>query len=154
MASRFGARTVQTPSGEEWRVGRRWMTRGLPRWRKVPVGTATTEAALSTPDFGGMDGPAATLAIVVGAVALAVVVIPLLLFGIELIILGLVIGLAILGRGLLGRPWIVEARRATDTSPTYSWSVSGWRRSRQTIDEVVSSLRAGIDPAPAWAKRS
>lgn len=130
------------------------MTRGLPRWRKVPVGTATEEVSFSALEFGGVDSPAAMLVTVVGAVVVAVILIPLLLFGIELIILGLAIALAILGRALLGRPWIVVARRATDTTPTYSWRVSGWRRSRQTIDEVASSLGAGVDPAPAWGEQS
>jgi hypothetical protein len=38
----------------------------------------------------------------------SVVVIPLLLFGIELLIVGLLIAAGILSRGLLGRPWVVR----------------------------------------------
>jgi hypothetical protein len=75
---------VSTPAGEEWRVGRRWITRGRPRWRRVPAGKATGEA-LSLTDPGDPNDLVAALAIVVGAVVVAAIVIPLLLFGIELI---------------------------------------------------------------------
>jgi len=46
----------------------------------VPAGRAAAEA-LSVPDAGSPDDLAAALAIVVGAVVLAVIVVPLLLFG-------------------------------------------------------------------------
>ena len=35
MTVRFKPRAVRAPSGVEWRIGRRWLGRGLPRWRKV-----------------------------------------------------------------------------------------------------------------------
>jgi len=92
----------------------------------------------------------AVLALVAITVA-AVIVIPLLLFGIELILLGLVIAIGITGRTLLGRPWIVKAvplaSQAQDRE--LSWSVVGWRRSNRLIDEVLASLSAGLDPSPA-----
>ena len=77
--------------------------------------------------------------------------IPLLLFGIELILLGLVIAAGITGRTLLGRPWIVKAAPlASDAQDReLSWSMVGWRRSNRLIDEVVASLSDGLDPAPA-----
>jgi hypothetical protein len=40
---------VQTPSGQEWRVGRRWINRELPRWRKVRLDGVSSEAAWSIP---------------------------------------------------------------------------------------------------------
>jgi hypothetical protein len=144
----IGSRSVSTPTGEEWRIGRRWVTRGLPRWRTVPAGKATAEA-FSVPDIGGPDDLAATLAIILGAVVIAVIIIPLLLFGVELIILGFVIAAGILGRGLLGRPWIVEARMTSEPGPAYTWQVSGWRRSARLIDEAATALSAGLEPPPA-----
>ncbi|HST33625.1 MAG TPA: hypothetical protein VLJ80_08920 [Solirubrobacteraceae bacterium] len=141
----LGTRSVSTPTGEEWRVGRRWITRARPRWRRVPGGKATGEA-LSLPDFGDPQDVAASLAIVLGVVVVAVIVIPLLLFGIELIALGFVIAGSIVGRGLLGRPWIVEARPVRASVPTYTWRARGWRHSAQLADEVAAALSAGLDP--------
>jgi len=150
---RLGSSSVRTPAGEEWRVGRRWVTRKRPRWRKVPTGKAAAEA-FSVPDIGGPDDLAVTVAVILGAIVVAVIIIPLLLFGIELILLGLVVAAGIAGRGLLGRPWIVQARRLSETSPAFSWRVSGWRRSARLIDEVTAALSAGLDPSPSQAQES
>jgi hypothetical protein len=143
----IGSTSASTPTGEEWRIGRRWVTRGRPRWRAVPTGKATAEA-FSVPDIGGPDDLAATLATILGAVVIAVIIIPLLLFGIELIILGFVVAAGIVGRGLLGRPWIVEARMTSEPGPTYTWQVSGWRRSARLINEAATTLSAGLEPSP------
>jgi hypothetical protein len=145
------SRSATSPAGEEWCIGRRWVTRGLTRWRTVPAREAAAEA-FSVPDIGGSDNLAATLAIIVGAVVVAVILIPLLLFGIELILLGFVVAAGIIGRGLLGRPWIVEARRLGQEAPDYTWTVSGWRRSSRLIDGVAAALSAGLDPSPAEAQ--
>lgn len=131
-------------------MGRRWITRGRPRWRRVPAGKATGEA-LSLPDFGDPSDLAAALAIVVGAVVVAAIVIPLLLFGIELIVLGFVIAGGIVGRGLLGRPWIIEARPVGASVSTCMWRVRGWRHSARLVDEVAAALSAGFDPPPVDA---
>jgi len=144
-----GTRSISTPAGEEWHIGRRWITRGRPRWRTVPAGKATGEA-LSLPDFGDPHDLAATLAIVLGAVVVAAIVIPLLLFGIELIVLGFVVAGSIVGRGLLGRPWIVEARPPGTSLPALTWRVRGWRRSARLVDEVAAALSAGLDPPPTF----
>jgi ABC-type antimicrobial peptide transport system permease subunit len=148
---RLGSRSVRTPSGEDWQVGRRWITRGLPRWRKVPAGRTTGEA-LSLPDIGGPEDLVISIAVILGAIVVAAILIPLLLFGIELILLGFAIAAAILGRGLLGRPWIVQARREGESTPKLAWQVSGWRGSARLIDEVATALAAGLDPAPAEAQ--
>ncbi len=150
---RLGSSSVCTPAGEEWRVGRRWVMRERPHWRKVPTGKAAAEA-LSVPDIGGPDDLAVTLAVILGAVVFAVIIIPLLLFGIELILLGLVVAAGIVGRGLFGRPWIVQARRMSETAPAFSWRVSGWRRSARLIDEVTAALSAGLDPSLSEAQES
>jgi hypothetical protein len=59
---------------------------------------------------GGPDDFADGIAILIGALVVAVALIPLLMFGIELILVGVLIAAGILGRGLLGRPCVVEAR--------------------------------------------
>lgn len=154
MMPRLGARAVRTPSGEEWRVGRRWIGRRMPRWRRVKMGAIHEEEAanvLSIPDFGGIDDLGAAILILAAVVVVAIVVVPLLLFGIELIVLGLLVAVGVVGRTLLGRPWVVQAVPAADGTDPLTWRVVGWRRSGRLIEEVATSLEAGFDPAPAQA---
>jgi len=142
-------RSLTTPTGVEWTVGRVWVTRPKPRWRKVHAEGAASEAAWITPmPDGGLDELGAWVLIVVGSIVFAVILIPLLLFGIELIILGLLIALGILGRGFFRRPWIVKAS-SVDGSDERAWKVVGLWRSHKVINEVADALRAGIEPAPA-----
>jgi hypothetical protein len=115
------------------------------------IGDAASEAGWSMPDFGSADDLATGLLIAVGALVLAVVLIPLLLFGIELIIVGLVVAAGILGRGLLGRPWVVQATPVDGAGEPLAWRVIGWRRSGRLIGEVSAALTNGLDPTPAEA---
>lgn len=154
---RLRDRTVETPDGVQWRIGRLWVGRRLPRWRRVRLGDATSDAArevawnIPIPDVGSVDDLAVAVVIVVGAVVFAVVLIPLLLFGIELIILGILIAAGILGRAFLGRPWVVRATPNTGHGRALAWKVTGLRRSGRVIDEVAASLINGLTPAPAEA---
>lgn len=146
---RFGARGVDAPDGVKWRIGRRWVNRQLPRWRKVRAGTsADTLASSGVPtDVGSPEDLALVVAIFLGTAVFLVVLIPLLLFGIELVILGLLIAAGIIGRALFGRAWEV---RATPTSgEPLAWRVTGIRRSDRVIDEVATALAAGRAPTPA-----
>jgi hypothetical protein len=150
---RFGTRVVETPAGVQWRIGRLWLSRPLPRWRELHFGDATSEAAwnIPSPELGSLDDLAVGVAIALGVVVFAVVLIPLLLFGIELIIVGLLIAAGILGRGLLGRPWVVRATPTSGHDRTLAWKVVGFRRSARVIDEVAASLSNGLPPVPAEA---
>jgi hypothetical protein len=152
---RIGTRVVRTPAGVEWRVGRRWISRRLPRWRKVRVGKPregdVAEAVLTIPDPGGLDDIGAAILVFVGLVVVVFVVVPLLLFGVELIILGLVLAASIAGRALLGRPWVVQASPVEGDAQVMAWKVSGWRTSARAIGEVATALEAGLDPVPGEA---
>ncbi len=156
----IGARTIQSPSGQEWRIGRRWIGRPIPRWRKMRSRKThkadggridAAEALFSVPDFNGLDDLGAAVFIVLALVVIALVLVPLLLFGIELILLGLLVAAGIVGRTLLGRPWIVQAIPSDDKADTLTWPVVGWRRSTRVIKEVATSLEAGRNPAPVEA---
>jgi hypothetical protein len=144
---------VESPDGVTWRIGRLWVSRSLPRWRKVNLGDAAAEGAWSipVPDVGSVDDLAAVVLIVIGAVVFAVILAPLLLFGIELIIVGLLIAAGILGSSLLGRPWVVRATPAGGRDRALAWRVRGLRRSARVIDEVAASLVSGFPPAPVEA---
>lgn len=144
----LGARVVEAPDGVRWRVGRLWLGRPLPRWRKMTVGDRTGELASSVPfpDGGGPEDFVVYVAVLVGAVVFVFVLIPLLLFGIELVILGILLAAGILGRALLGRPWEVRATPAAGAP--LAWKVRGIRRSARVSDEVAAALARGHAPAP------
>jgi hypothetical protein len=152
MRIRIGSRRVRTPSGVEWRVGRQWSLRGLPRWRRVGIGKGaeqTLDAAWSVPAVdAGSDSLEVLLGGIVVVVVIAVIVIPLLLFGIELITAGLLVAGGIVARSTLGRPWIVLATPSGDPAGALAWEAKGWQRSKQLIDEVAAELAAGLMPSP------
>jgi hypothetical protein len=129
----------------------------MPRWRKMRMGKVRAGDAadvLTIPDFGGLDDIGAAILIIAAAVAVAIIVVPLLLFGIELIALGLVVAAGIVGRTLLGRPWVVQAAPGDDSVHALTWRVVGWRRSARLIAEVAASLEAGLNIGPAEATDS
>jgi hypothetical protein len=146
----MGSRRVRSPSGVEWQVGRRWTSRGLPRWRSR-VGRDADQFldGVSIVDVGGFDSPWVMLAGIVVGIVLVLIVIPLLLFGIELIVAGLVVAGGIAMRSALGRPWIVQATPSGNPSGALSWEIKGWRRSAQLIERVATELAAGLTPSAA-----
>ncbi len=77
-------------------------------------GTDAAETFFSVPNFGGLEDLGVILLVIAALAVFALIVIPLLLFGIELILLGLLIAAGIAGRTLLGRPWVVMATPTSD----------------------------------------
>jgi hypothetical protein len=124
----------------------------MPRWRRVDVGGAASDSAWwSVPDIGSLSDLEVALFLAVAVFVVAVIVIPLLLFGLELIILGVLIAVGVVGRSLLGRPWVVEAVPIAGGERTLTWRVSGWRRSARLINEVADALATGLQPNPTEA---
>lgn len=127
----------------------------MPRWRKMRTGRMrpgdAVEAVSMLPDPGNLDELGVAALVLLGIVVAGIVVVPLLLFGVELIVLGLLVAAGILGRTLVGRPWIVQAAQFAGGSRELSWQVVGWRRSNGLIEEVRTSLEAGLEPSPAAA---
>ena len=148
MAFHVGSRRVRTPSGIEWRVGRRWTSRRLPRWRsRADRDVEQLLDGVSIVDVGSFDSPWVLLAAIVVGVVFVFIVIPLLLFGIELIIAGLAMAGGIAARSALGRHWIVQAMPNGDPSGTLSWETKGWRRSTQLVENITAELSAGLTPS-------
>jgi hypothetical protein len=76
---------------------------------------------------------------------------PLLLLDLELIIVGSVLAASLLGRVVLGRHWLVEARAVSGFAAerVLEWKIAGWRRSRTHIQQIVSELAASNAPGLA-----
>ena len=145
MSLHVRPRSVVTPDGVEWRVGRRWSTRGF-GWTWKRRGVAADAVSGLGQGIGGVDLREGAL-VVVAALAAALIVIPLLFFGLELIVLGALMAAGVVGRVLLRRPWVIEARSSDPLTPGrhLKWHVIG-RKSGKLIDQVVSDLVAGREP--------
>lgn len=134
-------RTVD-PEGNEWVVRRTWVHRKL-SWRgKRGAGDLLDGADLASL---GSDLPVvgvilAAIALLLFAVAAVMFIVPAVVFVVELLIIVAIVGLGLLGRVLFGRPWTVEARRP-DTDQAYEWKVSGWRSSRDLVTSIADQLR-------------
>jgi hypothetical protein len=145
--STFRSRRAVTPDGTEWRVGRRWLTRGMRHnwaWRRKKGGDVADFDLLE--GLPGLDLDEALL-FVAAVLVVLLVLIPLLLFGFELVLVGCVLAASLVGRLLLGRPWLIEARTVTPASAgrVVQWQVSGWRQSNELVRDVAADLTAGRD---------
>lgn len=81
------------------------------------------------------------LAVLLFAIAAVIFVVPALVFVAELLLIVALVGLGLLGRVLLGRPWTVEAReQAADYA--YEWKTRGWRASGDLRQSVARQLEA------------
>jgi hypothetical protein len=138
--------TVVAPDGLEWQVGRRWSTRRF-GWTWKRRGVASDALSGVGQGLGGVDFGNGGLA-VVGALAAALILIPVLFFGAELIVLGALLAIGLVGRVLLRRPWVIEASSSDPLTPgrRLEWRVVGWRKSERLIEQVVSDLAAGREP--------
>lgn len=103
--------TVSDPHGNRWAVRRKWVHRRL-RWRgkaggsidDLMDGAHLVELAADLPVVGVIF---MALALLLVAVAAVIFVVPALVFVAELLLIATVVGLGLLGRVLLGRPWTV-----------------------------------------------
>jgi hypothetical protein len=152
VRSRIRSRRVVSPSGTEWRVGRVWLARPAPRVRRVWKRDAGDVGWDWVPfDLGDWADLEAVILIAIALVLVVFVIVPLLLFGVELIVVGGALAASIIGRLLFGRPWIVRAESLGGTREVLSWRVSGWRGSERAMDEIAQALAAGSNPEPQGA---
>lgn len=140
---------VVAPDGVEWRVGRRWLTRN-PKLRRPSRRQIAAESAnqLSGSGLGNVDLGEGLL-VVAAVVAFLFILIPVVFFGIELIILGALLAAAVITHTVLRQPWVIEARSADPLTPgrQLEWHVRGWRNSGRLITQIASDLSAGREPA-------
>ncbi|HEY2654426.1 MAG TPA: hypothetical protein VGI55_01465 [Solirubrobacteraceae bacterium] len=150
MSLQLGPRRVVAPDGVEWRVRRRWLTSSprLPRPRRGEIAAESlNQLGTSMPDFGNGD-LAQGLLVAALVVACLVILIPVLFFGIELIILGVLLATGVIARTVLRQPWLVEADSVDSLSSGrhLEWHVRGWQKSSRLIAQVASDLSAGREP--------
>lgn len=149
MSLELRPRRVVAPNGVEWEVGRRWPA---PRFGWTWKRRGDIAQPLSTLGQGlGSSDLREGMVVVVLALASALVIIPLVFFGVELIILGLVLAAGLVSRVVLRKPWVIEARSSDPLTSgrRLEWHVTGWLRSSRLIDQVVSDLAAGREPPQA-----
>lgn len=140
------ARKVQTPAGDGWKVGRRWLPFRLRR-----IGPDASDIAFL--DIGDV-GAIGALLLVLGVVLLLIfVVVPLLALAVQVIVLLLALIVGVLLRVLFRRPWTVVARRTgVKGAGEHAWQVKGWRGSGDVVDAAAERLARGeaLPPSGAW----
>ncbi|MEJ7832992.1 MAG: hypothetical protein WKF79_08770 [Nocardioides sp.] len=127
---------VRDPSGQTWRVSRRWVP-----WRRRLTGVLD-----SMPDFPVAlgDDPISLIIFVILLIVMIPFLILALIAGLELLLLLLILPFVLLGRVLFGRHWTVEARRGFTIwwdAPSGDWQASGIE-----IHAVADAIRHGCTP--------
>jgi hypothetical protein len=152
------ARTIRDPSGAEWRIRRRWLSRPLrrPRFARLRRGRGSSTSWLDVGDLGGADGVFAYVALVVLVIVVLVVFVlfvwPLLLALADAVVILLAAVAAAVGRLAMGRPWTIEAVRSGCAAERLEWRVNGWRRSGRVIEDIAAALSRGeSQPRPTDA---
>ncbi len=137
---------VTDPTGDTWRVRRRWLP-WRPRRRRIDASDASADLAGSADDL--------VIAAVVFVVLIVVAVFaPWILVGaflaVEVLVVVLLLPLFVLLRGLRIARWPVAVRRGR----TLVWeeSVRGWRGSRERVHAIAEAIVGGrvadVRPAP------
>ena len=127
---------VKDPTGQTWRVTRRWVP-----WRRRLKGHVR---GLDLIPSGLGDDPLSILILGVFLVIALPFVVLALIAGLELLLALLLLPFALVGRVLLGKHWSVEARRGFTIwwdAPAGDWQASGIR-----IHEVADDVRRGALP--------
>lgn len=148
MFESFGSRRPVSPDGVRWSVGRKWVPHRVHhswRWRAeqtlevvtAPAGWTDWFTAFDDTDLGG------GLLILAGVVAVVLIAIPLLLFGIELIVAGVLVAVGIWVRLIFRKPWTIEARPLDASANALHWRVTGWKASGELITRISDDLAAG-----------
>lgn len=144
------ARTVVTPDGDTWKVGRRWLP-FRPRHDRFDV--------VESVDAGSVaegDDPLSFLLLFILSVVLWVVltlvfavVVAVIALVVEAVVAALVLVVAAAGRVVLRRPWTVVARCVKGLPRRHTWAIVGWRASGKMVDDVARSLAEGTALPPA-----
>jgi len=142
------------PDGHTWMVRRRWVTRlGTEtvwgrfdrRFRKTMRRFGDGADLGCVGEIG--EGIVALIIAAIFVVFLLFVLIPFLVALLDLLLVGLLAVVGLAARGLLGRPWVVEA--VDDRGSALRWKVKGWQASGERRTEIAELLASGITPPDA-----
>jgi hypothetical protein len=145
-----GSRVIISPDGDRWRVRRRWLDRGLPklgrsfrRGRKEAEDSGFLDGTLA---FEGLTGTVLGLIAAVFAVAVVVVLLPLLGIALELGLLVLLLASGLFGRVVLRRPWTVEAINLDDGERSVAFAVTGFSAAGRAAEELAGTISTSGPP--------
>jgi hypothetical protein len=148
----MGRVSVTSPDGERWQVRRRWLDRPLPdlrrRFRQYREEAKDSDGSLDA--FWVIDVADSLwvgIALAVVVILIVFLLLPLIGVALELILLLALLGSGIVGRVVLRRPWTVEAANLGDEMQSAAYAVKGWRRSGRAVDEIATAIQAAGPPA-------
>lgn len=132
---------VKDPSGQTWRVTRRWVP-----WRRRVRGASKAWEVVPTPPSGDdpISGAIALVVLVVFSPIIAIALLLTVLAAIEFAVILLLIPLVLLGRVFFGRRWIVEMRRGF--TPYHQQDAGDWAASRTAIARIADAIGRGDLP--------
>ena len=107
--------------------------------RDGPAGDGVIEGLFISPDVGDSW---LSVGLAVAVLLIVFVLLPLLGVALELIVLLFVLWSGIVGRLILGRPWIVEAAPLDGSAEPVAVPVKGWRRSGETATQLAREIEA------------
>ena len=125
---------VTDPSGQTWRVTRRWVP-----WRRRLKGSLDLAPDLPVGSLG--DDPISAIVGIVFLVILLPFLVLALIAGLELLLVLLVLPFAVLARMMFGKHWHVEVRRGF--KPVHEVEAGDWQASGLKIHELALSLERG-----------
>jgi hypothetical protein len=150
----IGAKRVTAPDGTVWQVGRRWLPEKPTLWRPKRRHADDGGGWLSDVGIGDVDDAIAIVIAVIGVIILffllTTVVFPIIVLGIEIVIVVVLLVAGLAGRLVFRRPWTIRARAADGRELT--WRAAGFRRSGRVRDDAAAALALGhtqIQPSEA-----
>lgn len=139
-------RSVGAPDGAVWTIRRHWVARP-PRFRWLLRASRVRD--WKVPNWVGasadiFDEGFLVVLLALGILAILVfLVIPALIFIVELVLFFALGSLVLFVNSLFRRPWIVEAVREHPERKVIRWRVVGLVRSRRVIIEIAEAVAHG-----------
>jgi hypothetical protein len=113
---------------------------------------AAEAGADATGCLGELPGIGAILGVLAAVLLLWFVVLPALVFVLDVVLVVLLTALTIAARVVFRRPWTVVARTEGPPTETVEWRVTGWRASDASMRAAERRIARGGDVRPPRAR--
>ena len=125
----------------------RWRGR-RPDSRSLDLLDGADPFAFADDEVGWLGGLAIALTVVLLLALSVFLVFPAVIFAIEVLVLVLLVGGAVVARVVFRRPWTIEAVPESGGQATRlpTWQAVGWTASGRLIDRVSHDIATGRDP--------